>query len=95
MNNIAYLHTHVLPNNQIITHAHPYDTDKDSAPIKTHTHKKFEYSVISSLTTFLAASCIIFIAINTCKKISFYREQTSASVSISIHYLLRGPPATV
>ena len=95
VNNVAYLHTHVLSNNQTITHAHPYNKDKDSAPIKTHTHKKFEYSVIHSLTTFLAASCIIFIAINACKKISFYREQKSVTVSVSIHYLLRGPPALV
>ena len=92
-NNVAYLHTHTTGNGDTITHAHPYNTASDNAPIKTHTHKKFEYSVIRSLVLFLIASTIIFSAI----KIESHRESSKYDVLYSYLNIftssLRGPPS--
>lgn len=92
-NNVAYLHTHITGDGAKIMHAHPYDTASDSAPIKTHPHKKFEYSVINALVLFIIASTIVFSAI----AIQSYKESSNYEVLYS--YLkkftssLRGPPA--
>jgi len=94
-NNVAYLHTHITTGGESITHAHPYNTSSDSTPIKTHTHKKYEYSVIHSILFFLIASTLV---------LAIFNAKIHKNLIISkIHYsliearpnFLRGPPTYV
>ena len=94
-NNVAYLHTHIITGGETITHAHPYDTSKDSAPIKTHTHKKYEYSVIHSILFFLIASTLVLAVFNA----KIYKDLIISEIHYSLiearPNFLRGPPTYV
>ncbi|HDR68646.1 MAG TPA: hypothetical protein ENN61_06290 [Bacteroidaceae bacterium] len=36
------MHTHILANGMVISHAHPYDKSNDSQPYKSHQHSNAE-----------------------------------------------------
>lgn len=93
VNNIAYLHTHLNSDGTYISHAHPYDTDGDSAPIKNHQHKKFEYSIIDALQFFIIATTLVIAIISTKAIRHFIQIEIGQLCTISTSYYLRGPPS--
>ena len=46
-NKTANLHFHVDSYGRVISHSHPYDKSNDADPIKTHTHGKFDLTIMS------------------------------------------------
>jgi hypothetical protein len=38
----VYIHSHVLVDGTIVTHAHPYSKSNDNAPFKKHQHNRIE-----------------------------------------------------
>ncbi len=47
-NKTFYLHTHITEQGNIVTHAHPYNKNTDSEPVKSHSHTRDQLLVISS-----------------------------------------------
>ncbi|MCT4601096.1 MAG: hypothetical protein N4A32_09395 [Marinifilaceae bacterium] len=93
VNNVAYLHTHYTSDGEYITHAHPYNTSSDSAPIKTHHHSKFEYSLFKALHFFIISSTLI-LAVITAKNIFIHNEYRYSYIYTCIeHEYRRGPPS--
>ncbi|MEN8121697.1 MAG: hypothetical protein ABFS35_15200 [Bacteroidota bacterium] len=43
-------HTHILPNGQLINHAHPFKTDNSSTPFQNHKHTPFELIFLNFLS---------------------------------------------
>lgn len=93
VNNVAYLHTHYTSSGEYITHAHPYNTSSDSAPIKTHHHSKFEYSLFNALHFFIISSSFILAIINA-KNIFIHKVyRYSYTYTFFKHEYRRGPPS--
>lgn len=48
LNSILFVHSHILPNGQIVVHAHPF-VPKDNGQPKPHTHTPNEYVTFAKL----------------------------------------------
>jgi hypothetical protein len=95
VNNFAYLHTHHVDGQTTITHAHPYKCANGELPSDSHSHKKYEYSVINLLQFFILVSSIIFTTNTTYNIIRYYVANTKKNISLNISQFLRGPPIPV
>ncbi|MDP4210639.1 MAG: hypothetical protein Q8928_17660 [Bacteroidota bacterium] len=50
-NAVINQHSHILPNGQIITHAHPYTPDKgSSSPFQSHQHSPLIFQILGQLS---------------------------------------------
>lgn len=49
INNIVFMHAHILDNGKIIVHAHPYNKSQDPSPFKEHQHSAKEFLHISHI----------------------------------------------
>ena len=93
VNNSIYLHTHKLADGSIVTHAHPFDKTKDSAPIKSHHHTKPEFFLLQNLQ-------LLFLILFAPLILHAYCKNISRSIAInSIYYFVsfsrirsRAPP---
>lgn len=54
----VFVHSHLLSNGTIITHAHPYNKQKDSSPFKSHHHSNGELCLLGVVTSFLRTGTI-------------------------------------
>ena len=83
-NNSVYLHSHKLPNGEIVIHAHPFDQHQDKNPIKTHKHSNIEFLIHQNLNIFLVSG-FNFVALGVffvfIKKL-FILHQISQQVSL-------------
>jgi hypothetical protein len=70
VNDIVFLHAHELPNGEIIIHAHPYNKDADSAPLKKHHHSTEEYIAIQNIQLLFPFSFFILPAVLFYRKIN-------------------------
>lgn len=43
-------HRHVLPNGQVIEHAHPFQSDSSQSPYQKHSHTRFEFVFLSQIS---------------------------------------------
>jgi hypothetical protein len=57
VNNILFTHSHIL-NGEVITHAHPFDSDK--TPINDHQHNSFELISLNNFMHFVLSDVRIF-----------------------------------
>lgn len=95
VNNVVFLHAHRLSNGKVLIHAHPYNKQQDSGPIKHHNHSPIQIYHISQIQLLFFASCLLIIALLYHKKI--YRYINDVSI---VHPLLfshkkgRAPPKT-
>jgi len=48
-NNVAFLHTHVLSDGQIVQHAHPFSKNKAENQNSGHTHNSLEILILNQL----------------------------------------------
>jgi hypothetical protein len=63
LNNIIFIHSHILPNGRIITHAHPYNPWKDSSSKAMHSHSANEFIHLSHLQILFLSSLFSFLFI--------------------------------
>lgn len=93
LNNALFIHHHMLPNGDIVTHAHPYKKSGDTAPFKTHTHTISEFFLLSGLyeLMFVISAVTAIIVVSHFVKRHF---EGTYHVIFSIHSSLRGraPP---
>lgn len=76
LNNALFIHRHILPNGDIVTHAHPYKKSGDTAPFKTHTHTTSELFLLAGLSKLLV---IFSIAVATVLFARFLKQNTGGS----------------
>lgn len=93
VNNSIYLHTHQLADGSIVTHAHPFDKTKDTAPIKSHHHTKPEFFFLQNL------QLLFFILFIPLVLFSNYKKVIQLITTNSIYYFVsssrirsRAPP---
>jgi len=95
-NNIVNVHCHLLPNGQVIVHAHPFSKSESKEPQKQHTHTANQLFVIAQinnlfLNILIVSFLILCIRKNLIKKIvQFQFEQTFSFPKTD--YQLRAPP---
>ncbi|MDP3913072.1 MAG: hypothetical protein Q8R96_04965 [Bacteroidota bacterium] len=64
INKAVFLHSHVLANGTVISHAHPYQSTDDSKPFQSHHHTKaafFLFDTIQLLFNSIPFGLIFFI----------------------------------
>lgn len=55
-NNALFMHIHLLPDGEIVVHAHPFNAEeKTTEPINQHEHSDSEYSFFDSLLLLFSA----------------------------------------
>ncbi|MFO7615428.1 MAG: hypothetical protein R6W71_12400 [Bacteroidales bacterium] len=62
VNNVVFIHEHILPDGTVVTHAHPYDKSED--PEEKHQHSKAEFVLLDNLkviSTAVVFSLIIWL----------------------------------
>jgi hypothetical protein len=96
LNNALFIHRHILPNGDVVTHAHPYKKSGDTAPFKTHTHTTSELFLLAGLSKLLV---VISIAVAIVLSAWFYKQKPGGSESFYTFFLttLRGraPPVSI
>lgn len=64
VNKVIFLHSHILTDGTVITHAHPYQTTDDSKPFKSHHHTQAAFFFFGNIQLlFCSASVALFIFI--------------------------------
>ena len=48
VSNTLYYHSHVTPDGEVISHAHPFNKQNDNQPRKSHHHSKLELLLLFS-----------------------------------------------
>ncbi len=90
-----YTHFHKLENGTIVSHAHPYDKNQDTAPLKNHHHTKVEFLFLENLNIlFLSIFLIISFLALIRKKVSFADVEKIYFTLISFPYQGRAPPVS-
>ncbi len=49
INKVVFLHSHMLADGTIISHAHPYQSAGDSQPVQSHDHTKAAYFLFDTI----------------------------------------------
>ena len=93
-NNVLFVHTHILSDGTLISHAHPYKkANEQNTPVSSHQHTQFEYLVISHFSVFAPLLALAFLFINKIQTYKYsvclvrYNESENRR-----QYYLRGPP---
>jgi len=94
INKALFIHSHVLKNGYIITHAHPFHKSEDPANGNTHHHSSNDYQLICSLDPDLLSNLIInnFSAYTFSAFYHFQLIQSYTPQPASL-FLKRGPPS--
>lgn len=94
LNNSYFMHAHRLADGSIVHHAHPFNTQDDAEPIKSHHHSAVEMVLLNSLQFFVFLFAIGFLLLIVERPRRFF---ISASIIIRqdcyIHLNGRAPPA--
>lgn len=93
INNAVYLHSHIVDNNTVITHAHPFSKSADNLPFKTHKHTDFEYTITQGFGFFLLSSVVAISLLTIVKRVQYYQFTEKIFKTVSVRATLRGPPA--
>lgn len=63
LNNVLFMHIHLLPDGEIVVHAHPFSNGhKTSEPVNQHEHSDSEYNFFDSLLLLFSANVLLPIA---------------------------------
>ncbi len=74
VNSAVFLHVHKLENGIVVVHAHPFDKSADSAPIKKHHHKNFQYLFLQQLNLLFFVALAIIVLLSSAVKAYEYNE---------------------
>lgn len=55
-----FQHAHVMPDGEIVYHAHPYNKSSDSAPFKQHKHTDAQLAVIDNFNAIILSILTVF-----------------------------------
>ena len=93
LNNALFLHKHILPNGDIIVHAHPYHKSSDNSPFQSHHHSAKELFIISGIAILYLISVLSISSISEFHKYCFpaLRSKQVPSVLL-LHKFGRAPP---
>lgn len=95
--NTAYnMHQHILPNGQIIEHAHPYHSDSSSTPFQHHHHSHNQFTFLSLIYNPLSLT-LFFVVLISVSVLPRQKEHNSFLISLSSeesvrYYAGRAPP---
>ena len=96
-NNIANQHYHLLPNGQMVVHAHPFSKSESNEPQKQHTHTTSQLFVIAQInnlfTLLLILSFIFWFIQEKLKKKEILLDIELIVSFPKINYRLRAPPS--
>ncbi len=95
-NNVAFLHTHVLSDGQIIQHAHPFSKDKTTDQNPIHTHNTIEILVLNQLLVlmlFISATGIFVLTAST--QLNYVARIFHVCIETHAIPALRGPPQII
>lgn len=95
VNNVVYLHSHILSDQTVITHAHPFDKSADNTPFKTHHHSNFEYTLTQGFGFFLIGAVLSITCYSVIKRVQYYQFKARLFKSAPDKSFLRGPPSMV
>ncbi len=77
INNYFFLHTHQLPDGRVITHAHPFKSDKSSNNVN-HQHSEAELLFIHLINNLLFTFILLLILLlSTLTLSTFYYKKTN------------------
>lgn len=93
INNSVYLHSHIIDNNTVITHAHPFSKSADNLPFKTHTHTNFDYTITQGFGIFLLSSILALTYFTIVRKVQFYQFTERLNKIVPVKPTQRGPPS--
>mgnify|MGYP006946287589 CR=1 FL=1 len=92
VNRAVFMHTHIMANGTVVTHAHPYDKS-DHSPFKSHKHSNSELLFLQQLKDFLPILAFVFTALLIVKLSSFRNPEIHApSLLLDRIYTGRAPP---
>ena len=96
LNNALFIHRHILPNGDVITHAHPYKKSGDTAPFKTHTHTTAEFFLLSGLNNLVFSIAAVFAVLLTFQIVK-YNLQRNPHIIVPFHSFSSGraPPVSL
>lgn len=94
-NNILFMHTHILPDGQVVMHAHPYHkTPPKDSGAQQHSHNAFEFFVFAQLQLLFFLPLLAVLIITVQKRTKYYLNIFFNRCSSVLDLpLLRGPPA--
>jgi type IV secretory pathway protease TraF len=93
INNVVYLHSHVIDQGVVITHAHPFDKSADNLPFKSHKHTNFEYTITQGFGLFLLSSVLALTFFTIVKKVQYYQFTERLNKIVPTKPTQRGPPS--
>ena len=88
-------HYHIMPNGELVCHAHPYNhQSEESAPVQSHQHNNFELFLINTLSNslFLISAIIALFFFLVKKEIAESRYYFTYFKKPEFSYITRGPP---
>lgn len=92
INNAVFLHSHMMEDGIIVTHAHPFDKSADSLPFKNHKHTNFEYTITQGFGFFLLSPLLVLSFFTIVKKVQYYQYRERLYKIVRIKPSQRGPP---
>lgn len=95
-NNVAYLHSHILSDGQIIQHAHPFSKSENSNSGTQHQHSKLEVFMLNHLLLLTLILPVILSLIQlTHTPLKFHFSTGEIYTNSFSDFFLRGPPQSV
>lgn len=92
-NNSVFIHSHILNNGKIVTHAHPIETNNN---LTTHTHTNSEYFILDIIFNlfFTLLALFVFFCLLFNKQIKTKLSQLIILISnFTKRHSIRPPPA--
>jgi hypothetical protein len=92
-NTALYSHSHKLDNGKIIVHAHPYNKEKESLPLKSHRHSNLEILILQSIQLLFSSAIVTFSITTLYRLIQYYAHPVLLyNPEAYGHKKGRGPP---
>ncbi len=93
INKAVFLHSHVLDDGTIVTHAHPSAGSEDSQPFKTHHHTKAAFFFYDNLDLLFLSAVLSFFSFIHIQSAPVFHRPTSDYTSFHLSHLReRAPP---
>ena len=74
VNKSVNIHSHLLADGNVVTHAHPYNKTNDSKPIKSHHHTKSELLFLEQLKSLFPLIFVLLAFLLVTRKVKYVNE---------------------
>ncbi|MBW8325602.1 MAG: hypothetical protein K0M50_12625 [Prolixibacteraceae bacterium] len=93
INKAIFLHSHILDDGTIVTHAHPCESSGDSQPFKTHHHTKAAFFFYENLDLLFLSAVLSFFSFIHIQSAPVFHRPASDYTSFHLSQLHgRAPP---